>query len=349
MAVSNTSILRLHRTDKPPQHLLVQVSKCGNKALDLKLIGSEHEHLYHAQLEETKVKSLQANSFSGDLTEWKAILKYVLLHEKPSVQTPEYLQGLETVAQISGKTLTITIRKNIKGITQRLGEIKLEQDDDREEVSVFEWVDTAAASADSMRAELERLQASVDEQREQVASLNKQLDGLVRAKKEHEDELLGKFTALLNAKKLKIRDQQRLLAGAQVDPEAVEAIGEARSGNGKSRKSARSRKGKRKADRADELEDEDMDEEEEDRDEDELPQETPVGSDDEATEDDDDLDGPRSRAVPSDSHPDMDVDEPGESPSKRKLPSRSQEPQPTAAAARQNENDDDDDETDDEL
>jgi hypothetical protein len=42
---------------------------------------------------------------------------------------------------------------------------------------------------------------------------------LIRAKEEHEDALLHKFAELLNAKKLKIRDQQRLLATAKVDAE----------------------------------------------------------------------------------------------------------------------------------
>lgn len=39
----------------------------------------------------------------------------------------------------------------------------------------------------------------------------------IREKKTAEDEMLAKFMQLLNNKKLKIRDQQRLLAGAKVD------------------------------------------------------------------------------------------------------------------------------------
>lgn len=52
-----------------------------------------------------------------------------------------------------------------------------------------------------------------------IKKLNEQLEDLIRAKQEHETLLLEKFQALLNAKKLKIRDQQRLLAGAKVDPQ----------------------------------------------------------------------------------------------------------------------------------
>ncbi len=150
-AEMGSTILRLIRTDRPSEHLLVQVSQSGNKELDLKLIGTEHEHLYHAELKEASVKSLQANSFNGDLNEWKAVLKYALLRDKPDGQPTEHLQGLETVAAIAGKSLTVTIRKNIGGITQRLGDIKLQQDDEKEEVAAFEWVDAAVATADDLR------------------------------------------------------------------------------------------------------------------------------------------------------------------------------------------------------
>jgi hypothetical protein len=337
------TILRLHRTDRPSQHLLVQVSHTGNKSLDLKLIGTEHEHLYHAELKESSVKSLQAPSFSGDLNEWKGTLKYALLRDRPDGQIPEYLQGLETVAAISGKSLTITIRKNIGGITQRLGDIQLQQDDEKEEVAAFEWVDAAVATADDLRTQLETLQTSVDEQRQQVQSLSKQLDELVKAKKDHEDELLSKFTALLNAKKLKIRDQQRLLAGARMDPAAADEVSNARSGDGSSRKSGRSRGGKRKA-VGDEPEDEDMNGEEEGDGEDEQRQnETPPRSDDEATEDEDGLDDPVPGAISSNTRSNMDIDEPVELPPKRDLPFAMKESKPAPQL------EDDDDETDDEL
>jgi hypothetical protein len=349
MAVANVSILRLHRSDKQGQHLLARVSQVGNKSLDLKLIGTDHEHLYHAEVKESSVKSLQANSFSGDLGEWKAILKYALRHEREHDKTQESFEGLETVASISGKTFTITIRKNIGGITQRLGDIKLLQDDEKEEVDAFEWVHTAVATADSMRTELESLQASMDEQRQQVANLSQQLDDLARAKKDHEDELLSKFTALLNAKKLKIRDQQRLLAGAQIDPEAAEAVWDARGGTGRSRKSNQSREAKRKANAGNDTDDEDMNDDAgvDDQDEDEHRQnETPPRSEDEATEDEEDLDGPAPGRVSSNTRSNMDVDEPEELPPRRDLPFARKDSKPAAPT---NGGGDDDDETDDEL
>lgn len=78
-----------------------------------------------------------------------------------------------------------------------------------------------------------------------MQQLTAQLDELVKVKKEHEDELLKKFAALLNSKKLKIRDQQRLLAHAKIDPKAAAEVQQTRSKPG--RKAGISRAAKRKA------------------------------------------------------------------------------------------------------
>jgi hypothetical protein len=47
--------------------------------------------------------------------------------------------------------------------------------------------------------------------------LNSSISELVTSKKEHEDLLMANFVHVLNEKKLKIRNQQRLLAAAKVD------------------------------------------------------------------------------------------------------------------------------------
>lgn len=78
-----------------------------------------------------------------------------------------------------------------------------------------------------------------------MQQLTAQLDELVKVKKEHEDDLLKKFAALLNSKKLKIRDQQRLLAHAKIDPKAGAEVQQTRSKPG--RKAGISCTGKRKA------------------------------------------------------------------------------------------------------
>lgn len=52
-----------------------------------------------------------------------------------------------------------------------------------------------------------------------IKDLQTSLDDLVQSKKEHENMLLGSFAQVLNEKKLKIRNQQRLLASTNVDSE----------------------------------------------------------------------------------------------------------------------------------
>lgn len=68
----------------------------------------------------------------------------------------------------------------------------------------------------------------------------------MQLKTENETQLLEKFSLLLNEKKLKIRDQQRLLASSNVDPSKVEAIEDSRTAI-RSRSAGPFRKGKRKA------------------------------------------------------------------------------------------------------
>lgn len=152
--------------------------------------------------------------------------------------------------------------------------------------------------ADILSEEIQGLQTRCSAQNDTIERLNKQLADLIAAKKEHEDALMNKFRELLNTKKLKIRDQQRLLASAKIDPGQVSAVQSARSGADK-RSPGKSRKGKRKADVK--VEEEDDDEEEgftagpafkrEVDSEEEAARHTPEHSDDDVTADEDDSEG----------------------------------------------------------
>jgi hypothetical protein len=51
-----------------------------------------------------------------------------------------------------------------------------------------------------------------------IAKLTQQLADLMQAKSQHENQMVVNFAQLLNEKKLKIRNQQRLLASAAADP-----------------------------------------------------------------------------------------------------------------------------------
>ncbi|KAF2772280.1 hypothetical protein EJ03DRAFT_324710 [Teratosphaeria nubilosa] len=370
-------VLRLRRTDRDGEYLLVNISKHGAKPFDLKLVASEGENVFETTIKESGLKFLQNANYHGNLENWKAVLRLALLQERSDngSSLSEDLQGLETVGQINGSTLTITIRRSITGITQRLGTIQLQESD--EEIDVFGWAHTAVIRGDALHDWLTSLQASVSTHQEQVAKLNQQLDDLVKAKREHEEQLLQKFAALLNAKKLKIRDQQRLLKGAKIDPSIAEHVSSTRNGSSLGTAGS-SRQGKRKArgDAEPALEPEvttSDQTEDEDHDELERQEHTPQHSDRDATEDEiSDADGfgaapaasqrslrgagDRGKAVESaktmhtEQVPDDEV-----LPPRRELPmgktggakvkSKSPEPEPAPARGPEEE----DDETDDEL
>ncbi|KAI5368213.1 putative DNA repair protein XRCC4 [Septoria linicola] len=372
MAAPTKHVLRLRRTDNKSEDLLLNVAKEGRGDLDLKLIGTNKSELYVLSFAEADTKSYQDRNFKGNFEEWKTLLKFALLHRQPESTLPESLQGVETVAAINGSTATITIRKNVDGITQRLGTIHLQENTAATEIDIFDWVDTATAEAYDLRSQLEVLQASVESQKDAVAKLTTELDMLVRAKKEHEDELLSKFAVLLNAKKLKIRDQQRLLQGATIDPGTAEEVNNARSLR-TSKKAGASRSGKRKAAAppqsasSDHHEASDNDEEVVNASGDDASrhdQDTPDSGDADAavaTEDEDEITSHKSAALPVASqrtlrgrHKEaerMEVDDEPTSQQARKtrnLPSRAVKeptPQPVSNAAEE----EDDEETDDEL
>lgn len=289
-------ILRLPRSDISNEYLLVNISGSGNKPLNLKLVASEGEHVYPTTLKESNIKSLQEHHFEGGLDEWRSFLAYALLRQRPSGSLPASWQGFEIVAAIKGETAIITIRNNFGGIHKKLGTIKLEQND-AEEINPFDWANTAVATADELRDQLETLQAYVATNTEQVAKLNRELNNLVKVKREHEEELVKKFAALLNSKKLKIRDQQRLLAGAKVDPVAAKTVSAARDGgDSKDRKAGASRQGKRKASdvrppKTDGPPGQDEEAATEDEDDEPARQETPQPSDQDETEDEEDEEG----------------------------------------------------------
>lgn len=91
-----------------------------------------------------------------------------------------------------------------------------------EEPDTFAWADIAAKDVNESRQNVDSLETQLAAQKELVSQLQSQLDSIVQAKAEHEGALLHKFTELINSKKVKIRDQQRLLAAAKVDPDACE-------------------------------------------------------------------------------------------------------------------------------
>lgn len=174
------------------------------------------------------------------------LLETLLHHRDPADKLQaDPVEKLEVIAAVVGGQISMIFRKNISGITQRLGEILLKEDD-QQEIDTISWAATAVLRSSSLEQEVQDLTVKYDQQSQTIKKLNQQLEDFIEAKREHETALLEKFRDLLNAKKLKIRDQQRLLAGAKVDPKQAAKLQSARQ-TPKARTPAPSRKGKRKA------------------------------------------------------------------------------------------------------
>ncbi|CAD6443698.1 680875d3-d2be-4550-8ca9-1f074c87d50a [Sclerotinia trifoliorum] len=223
---------------------LLLVESAGSRPLDVKLIGTDGELVFAVSLKHSKISTLKAKNSPYTDEEWSLVLSSILLHEPPKEEEGNVTRGVEIHAKVEKKAMTLVIQKVIEGIRQRLGTIKLDETEE-EEISLFDWCALATKSADSSKDELEALRIKYSEQQETLKKLNENFRELTKRKSDHENQLLGKFSLMFNEKKLKVRDQQRLLAGAKVDPDKVEAVQNIRSG--KSRTAGASRSGKRKA------------------------------------------------------------------------------------------------------
>ena len=100
-----------------------------------------------------------------------------------------------------------------------------------EELPLFDWCGIAIEAKDSTVQEIRELRRELQRKDDETTKLKDALHEVVRVKNEHENVLIEKFSLLLNEKKLKIRDQQRLLASATVDPKRLAAVEQSRVGS----------------------------------------------------------------------------------------------------------------------
>lgn len=137
-------------------------------------------------------------------------------------------KNLDVVCSISGKknshTLSIAFRNNIEGIIQRLGVIDLPETQDTDDVDLFGWTLQVLEQRDKFEEEVASQKEKAAAEQDTEAKLQRQLSDLVEAKTEHEKHLLSKFCTLLNEKKLKIRNMQRILQTAQVDKRKLKEL-----------------------------------------------------------------------------------------------------------------------------
>lgn len=183
------------------------------------------------------------NQLSDD--QWETVLHSSLLQRRFQGSEASTVEKLQVLATVTGDQLSILFRNNISGITQKLGQVVF-QKDEIQEIDIIGWTGTAVKRSTQLDREVQELTSRYDEQSKKVEKLSIQLEGLIKAKIEHENSLLHKFRELLNTKKLKIRDQQRLLASRKVDPKQAAKLQDARSSS-KARAATASRAGKRKA------------------------------------------------------------------------------------------------------
>ncbi|PHH71086.1 hypothetical protein CDD80_5534 [Ophiocordyceps camponoti-rufipedis] len=196
-------VLKLPRSDADGC-LLVQASSAGPEPLDLKLVATEGAAPYVSSLRHSRVASLRSQRCPVSEQEWEQILGAVLRREQ--------VDHVEVLASVpSGGPVTITIRKQVKGITQPLGVIKFHHNQDLR-IELFPWCTQSLDDLADKTEAVASLVAQTQSLDAEVAGLRAQLETLMQAKKEDETALLLKFRDLLNEKKVKIREQQKIIS-----------------------------------------------------------------------------------------------------------------------------------------
>ena len=115
---------------------------------------------------------------------------------------------------------------------QRLGAISISRDKGNIQIDVLGWCATAVDALSETKAAAAASDARARELGAEAAALRAQLDELVRAKREDETALLARFRDLLNEKKVKIREQQKVLSKVARGAGAGQVAGASRDNTG---------------------------------------------------------------------------------------------------------------------
>ncbi|KAI0162858.1 hypothetical protein BJ166DRAFT_280054 [Pestalotiopsis sp. NC0098] len=241
-------VFRFPVSDTNENFFLVQIipTEGSKNPLDLKLVGTEGDNVFVVKLRHRRAHEWKASPGNCTDDEWEQILIASLIeplspHGKDIEVKVEI--GEDSKGRKPGKIATLVFRKNFSGITQRLGSIILAYTEE-EGVEPFTWCVAAIGDRAKVVDDLAAATAKAAELEKTANELKAQLEDLLKAKDDDERQLLEKFRDLLNEKKLKIRQQQRLLASAEVDPEKLQNVGASQT---TLRKAKASRDGKRKA------------------------------------------------------------------------------------------------------
>ncbi|KAF2966159.1 hypothetical protein GQX73_g7406 [Xylaria multiplex] len=177
-------VLRFPISGQEGDSFLVEVSSNGSRPLDLKLTGSESTAVFLAKLRHKKIDEYKASPSPCTDDEWEQILTSTFVDLKP-------VPGIEVRADVQsdGTSVALSFRKNIQGITQRLGSINLDGND-RTEISPFDWCVSAIASRTKVTEELAAATAKIESLEKSIDELKAQLDDFIAAKEEDETLML---------------------------------------------------------------------------------------------------------------------------------------------------------------
>lgn len=137
----------------------------------------------------------------------------------------------------------------LTSVKQRLGEISIVVAKNAE-YDVLDWCATAADAAEESKLAAWNAMLKVEQMEATIADLKRQLDELITSKAEDETSLLSKFRDLLNEKKVKIREQQKIIASRSTMKDAsASSASQPSQTNAQDRGhvAGKSRAGKRKA------------------------------------------------------------------------------------------------------
>lgn len=110
--MSPSHVLRVRRTDG--DYVLVNVQQIGSSPLDVKLIGTDGNAPFVAEIKQANIVGFKEKKHQASLDEWTKCLSAVLL-QQPSDSAA--VIGVEAVATVSDQTISLAIRRNIGGIT----------------------------------------------------------------------------------------------------------------------------------------------------------------------------------------------------------------------------------------
>ena len=177
------------------------------------------------------LSSVRASNYYGSAEELEGIIASNLLGLDPPVAIKDTVMSTDVVVKIEhGKGLVLKIYQRVEDLTFEVCFIHLQSTD--KNIELFDWCGELTQTVAIMNQRRRRLEINADISAKELVRLREQFDELVKAKEAHEKELLEKFRLLLNSKKMRIREQQRRLAGAGTGSEGLE-VHRASGGEGK--------------------------------------------------------------------------------------------------------------------